>query len=32
VQNVFLGSGDPAAGFDGFVARLNKLLDRPQPV
>jgi multiple sugar transport system substrate-binding protein len=32
VQNVYLGSGDPAAGFDGFVQRLNKLLDRPQPV
>jgi multiple sugar transport system substrate-binding protein len=32
VQNVFLGSGDPAAGFDGFVKRLNVLLDRPQPV
>jgi multiple sugar transport system substrate-binding protein len=32
VQNVYLGSGDPAAGFDGFVKRLNVLLDRPQPV
>jgi multiple sugar transport system substrate-binding protein len=32
VQNVFLGSGDPAAGFQGFVKRLNVLLDRPQPV
>jgi multiple sugar transport system substrate-binding protein len=32
VQNVFLGSGDPAAGFEGFVKRLNVLLDRPQPV
>ncbi|WP_432935490.1 extracellular solute-binding protein [Kribbella sp. CA-253562] len=32
LQNVYLGSGDPAAGFDGFVRRLNKLLDRPQPV
>ncbi|MFD7155277.1 extracellular solute-binding protein [Kribbella sp. NPDC059898] len=32
VQNVFLGSGDPAAGFDAFVVRLNKLLNRPQPV
>ncbi|TDO33247.1 multiple sugar transport system substrate-binding protein [Kribbella sp. VKM Ac-2527] len=32
VQNVYLGSGDPAAGFEGFVQRLNKLLDRPQPV
>lgn len=32
VQNVYLGSGDPAAGFGGFVKRLNVLLDRPQPV
>jgi multiple sugar transport system substrate-binding protein len=32
VQNVYLGSGDPAAGFQGFVKRLNVLLDRPQPV
>ncbi|TCC47727.1 extracellular solute-binding protein [Kribbella capetownensis] len=32
VQNVYLGSGDPAAGFEGFVKRLNVLLDRPQPV
>ncbi|WBQ01925.1 extracellular solute-binding protein [Kribbella sp. CA-293567] len=32
VQNVYLGSGDPAAGFGGFVQRLNVLLDRPQPV
>ncbi|TDD57795.1 extracellular solute-binding protein [Kribbella antibiotica] len=32
VQNVFLGSGDPAAGFEGFVKRLNVLLDRPQPL
>jgi multiple sugar transport system substrate-binding protein len=32
VQNVYLGNGDPAAGFQGFVERLNVLLDRPQPV
>ncbi|WP_433157144.1 extracellular solute-binding protein [Kribbella sp. CA-247076] len=32
VQGVYLGSGDPAAGFEGFVKRLNELLDRPQPV
>jgi multiple sugar transport system substrate-binding protein len=32
VQNVYLGNGDPAAGFGGFVKRLNTLLDRPQPI
>ncbi|WP_328994206.1 extracellular solute-binding protein [Kribbella sp. NBC_01245] len=32
VQNVLVGAQDPARGFEGFVKRLNVLLDRPQPV
>jgi multiple sugar transport system substrate-binding protein len=32
VQGVFLGGGDPAEGFRGFVRRLNVLLAKPNPV
>lgn len=32
VQNVLLGSVEPRAGLEGFVERLNTMLDKPNPV
>jgi multiple sugar transport system substrate-binding protein len=32
VQNVFLGSLKPAAGWDAFISRINALLAKPNPV
>ena len=32
VQNVFLGREDPKSGMEGFIRRLNIMLNRPNPL